>query len=168
MRGGHAGHLRRLNLERVQAFAMECPRPFTRAELIQATGLSAPTVGSLVSHLIRRELVRDLGPGPSRGGRRPFFMEFNERYGFVAGIAVGRPDAVVPADLRASGWPTCHADACDLGPRPLLTRIATATRALLREAGVPAERPSPRAGAPGSWTANADRRRPRAQPQGLV
>jgi hypothetical protein len=101
MRGGHAGHLRRLNLERVQAFAMDRATAFTRAELIQATGLSAPTVGSLVSHLIHRGLVTDLGPGPSRGGRRPFFMEFNARYGFVAGIALSPiRTQLALADLR--------------------------------------------------------------------
>ena len=150
--GGHAGHLRRQNLERVQAFAMDHPNPFTRAELIQATGLSAPTVGSLVSHLIRRGLVRDLGTGPSRGGRRPFFMEFNARYGFVAGIALGptRTQLAV-ADLR--GERLAHLvmpTPSDLGPPALLTRIAAAARALLREAGVPPDRLlAVGAGAPG-------------------
>jgi predicted NBD/HSP70 family sugar kinase len=142
IRGGHAGHLRRLNLERVQAFAMDHPKPFTRAELIQATGLSAPTVGSLVSHLIRRGLVTDLGPGPSRGGRRPSFMEFNARYGFVAGIALGpsRTQLAV-ADLR--GERLAHLvmpTPSELDPPALLSRIATATRGLMREAGLPPDR----------------------------
>jgi len=152
MRGGHAGHLRRLNLERVQAFAMDHAGPFTRAELIQATGLSAPTVGSLVSHLIRRGLVKDLGPGPSRGGRRPFFMEFNARHGFVAGIALGATQTQLAlADLR--GERLAHLvmpTPANLGPRALLTRIVTATRGLLREAGVPPDRLlAVGAGAPG-------------------
>jgi predicted NBD/HSP70 family sugar kinase len=152
IRGGHAGHLRRLNLERVQAFAMEHPNPFTRAELIQATGLSAPTVGSLVSHLIRRGLVRDLGPGPSRGGRRPFFMEFNARYGFVAGIALGPTKTqLAVADLR--GERLAHLvmpTPSDLDPPTLLSRVATAARSLLREAGVPPDRLlAVGAGAPG-------------------
>ena len=43
----YAAHLRGLNLERVLAVARDRPGPFTRAELIEATGLSAPTVGSL-------------------------------------------------------------------------------------------------------------------------
>src|SRR5438876_530529 len=85
----HAAHLRALNLERVLAFAIEQPRPFTRAEVIQATGLSAPTVGTLCAHLIRNGVVTDLGTGPSRGGRRPASMEFNARHGYVAGIDIG-------------------------------------------------------------------------------
>ncbi len=142
MRGGHAGHLRRLNLERVQSFVMDHAAPFTRAELIEATGLSAPTVGSLVSHLIRKGLVRDLGPGPSRGGRRPFFMEFNARYGFVVGVALGpiRTQLAV-ADLR--GERLAHQvmpTPAELDPKALLSQVAAAVRALLRKEGIPPER----------------------------
>jgi len=153
MRVGHAGHLRRLNLERVLAFAMDRPSPFSRAELIHATGLSAPTVGTLVSHLIHRGLVTDLGPGPSRGGRRPFFMEFNARYGFVAGIALGSARTQLAlADLR--GERLAHLvmpTPSKLGPTALLAHVATATRALIREAGLRPERLlAIGAGAPGA------------------
>src|SRR5262245_30279499 len=85
----HAAHLRRLNLERVLAASMAREGAFTRAELIEVTGLSAPTVGSLASHLIRTGLLTDLGAGPSRGGRRPARMEFNATHGFLAGIDLG-------------------------------------------------------------------------------
>src|SRR4249920_1080042 len=37
--GGDSGHLRRLNLDRVLVVAMNRPDSFTRAELIEATGL---------------------------------------------------------------------------------------------------------------------------------
>lgn len=85
----HAGHLRGLNLDRVLAVVMNRQAPFTRAEIVRATGLSVPTVGSLTGDLIRRGILRDLGAGPSSGGRRPSFMEFNRRHGFVAGIDIG-------------------------------------------------------------------------------
>src|SRR6187397_756103 len=58
---GDSGHLRRLNLDRVLVVAMDRPDSFTRAELIEATGLSAPTVGSLITSLIRHGVVRELG-----------------------------------------------------------------------------------------------------------
>src|SRR5437667_10320722 len=57
----HAAHLRALNLERVLAFAGDQPGSFTRAELIQATGLSAPTVGTLCAQLLRSGVVSALG-----------------------------------------------------------------------------------------------------------
>ena len=62
-RGGSAGHLRQQNLERILTVVIEHPEPFTRGELIEATGLSAPTVGSLVSDLIRIGGIQRLGCG---------------------------------------------------------------------------------------------------------
>ena len=150
---GDAGHLRRLNLQRVLAVVMSQPSPFTRAELIEATGLSAPTVGSLVAHLVRSGVVRDLGAGPSRGGRRPACMEFNARHGFVAGIDLGPTRTrLAVADLR--GERLAH----DVIPTPaapdpaaMLSRVADALRGLLREAQAPPERLfAVAAGAPGA------------------
>src|SRR4026207_559893 len=109
----HAAHLRGLHPARVLLVAMERQGPFTRAEIIRDTTLSAPTVGSLASDLIRRGLLRGLGtgpsrrgprppgPGPPRGGRRPSFMEFTGRYGFVAGLHVASSNtSLAVADLR--------------------------------------------------------------------
>src|SRR5260221_5213320 len=87
----HASHLRALNLDRVLSVVMARAGTFTRAELSDATGLSAPTVGGLAQYLIGAGLITDLGAGPSRGGRRPSLMEFNARYGVVAGIDLGPP-----------------------------------------------------------------------------
>jgi glucokinase len=150
---GTAGHLRRLNLERVLAVVMERTDTFTRAEIINATGLSAPTVSSLVSDLLRSGIVTDLGIGPSRGGRRPSFMEFNARHGFVAAIDIGPlRTRLAVADLR--GQRLAHhvmPTPADLGPAGLLARVAAAVRGLLREAEVAPERLlAVAAGAPGA------------------
>jgi len=151
--GGSAPHLRRLNLDRVLAFAMRHPEPFTRAQLIDATGLSAPTVGSLVGHLIRTGVVRHLGTGPSRGGRRPSFMEFNARHGYVVGIDIAPVRTrIAVADLR--GERLAHRELptpSDAGPAALLSRVAAGLRSLLKEAGVPPDRLlGVAAGAPGA------------------
>src|SRR5437867_4979134 len=138
---GDAGHLRRLNLQRMLAVVMSQPTPFTRAELIEATGLSAPTVGSLVAHLVRSGVVRDLGAGPSRGGRRPSLMEFNARHGYVAGIDLGPTRTrLAVADLR--GDPIAHrivSTPSEEEPAQLLGKIAAALRSLMDEAHVPVE-----------------------------
>jgi glucokinase len=148
----HTAHLRGLNLERVLAVVMDRQEPFTRAELIDATGLSAPTVGSLASALIRSGIVRDLGAGPSRGGRRPAFMEFNAHHAFVAGIDLGPTHTrLAVADLRGEvlahrmlATPPAH------DPEAMLDEIATAVRTLMREAQIPASRLfTVGAGAPG-------------------
>src|SRR5690349_16723382 len=85
----HAAHLRGLNIDRVLRSVVDREVSLTRAELIQATGLSAPTVGSVTSVLIGKGVLNDLGTAPSRGGRRPGLMEFNSRHGYVAGIDLG-------------------------------------------------------------------------------
>jgi predicted NBD/HSP70 family sugar kinase len=148
-----AAHLRRLNLERVLAAAIAREGPFTRAELIEATGLSAPTVGSLATSLIRAGLLTDLGSGPSRGGRRPGHMEFNRRHGFVAAIDLGPTRTrLAVADLRGElllrrvvSTPE------DKEPRALLNALAQETRELLHEADVPPSRLlAVGAGAPGA------------------
>jgi glucokinase len=153
VRARNAGDLRGLNLETVLAVAMQHEGPFTRAELIRATGLSAPTVGTLVSQLMQIGVVSDLGAGPSRGGRRPSSMEFNARHGFVAGIDLGPTRTrLALADLRGERladriMPTPPR----LGPHALLARIAGALRALMEESGVPASRlAAVGAGAPGA------------------
>jgi len=148
----HAGHLRALNLDRVLGFAMERATRFTRAEVIEATGLSAPTVGTLCSHLIRSGIVTDLGAGPSRGGRRPAFMELNAQYAFVAGIDIGPTKTRLGlADLRgerraARVVATPH----DRPPEELLSEMAAEMKALMAEARVPVSRLlAVAAGAPG-------------------
>jgi predicted NBD/HSP70 family sugar kinase len=149
----HAAHLRGLNLERVLAVAMDRVEPFTRAELIEATGLSAPTVGSLASHLIRAGLIRDLGTGPSRGGRRPSCMEFNARHGFVAGIDLGPTHTrLAIGDLR--GEVVAHRVVPTprrRSPETLLAKLAADTRALMKETQIPVGRLlAVGAGAPGA------------------
>ncbi len=126
---------------------------FTRAELIVATGLSAPTVGSLATSLIRAGLLTDLGSGPSRGGRRPGHMEFNRRHGFVAAIDLGptrtrlaladlRGDLLIRRVVNTPG---------DRVPRALLTALARELRSLMREADVsPGRLLAVTAGTPGA------------------
>jgi glucokinase len=138
----HASHLRGLNLDRVLSVVMARTGTFTRAELSDATGLSAPTVGGLAAYLIGAGLVVDLGAGPSRGGRRPSVMEFNARHAFVAGIDLGPTRTRLGiADLR--GEAVAHRilpTPTTLSPEGLLTFLATALRTLARDTGVPFER----------------------------
>jgi glucokinase len=139
--GRDSRHLRRLNLHRMLAVAMERMEPFTRAEIVQATGLSVPTVGTLSQALLKAGLLRDVGVGPSRGGRRPSFMEFDSRYAFVAGVALGaaRTYAAV-GDLRGERLAHRIITTPAVGPERLLAQLARWLRALLREAHVPKDK----------------------------
>ncbi|HJS74803.1 MAG TPA: ROK family transcriptional regulator [Vicinamibacteria bacterium] len=150
-RARDAARLRELNLERVLAIAMDRRGPFTRGELMEETGLSAPTVGSLAGRLIKSGLIRDLGAGPSRGGRRPTFMEFNARHGFVAGVDLGPTlTRLAVADLRGELLGHRVVPTSNRGPSALLSNLANEVRAMLRLAHVPPERLlAVGAGAPG-------------------
>jgi glucokinase len=149
----HAGHLRGLNIDRVLNIAIDRPGTFTRAEIIEATGLSAPTVGSLTSDLIRTGVIRDLGTAPSRGGRRPGLMEFNARHAYIAGIDLGPTRTrLAVADLRGRTIARqIIATPSKVEPQCMLGQIATALRTLMQEASVPADRLAVVvAGAPGA------------------
>jgi len=137
----HAAHLRELNLDRVLAFAVDQAGPFTRAEVIQSTGLSAPTVGTLCGHLIRSGVVTDLGTGPSRGGRRPASMEFNARHGFVVGIDIGPTRTrLAIADLRGERLAHRVVATPNAKPEDALGQLAGAVRMLLSESRIPVAR----------------------------
>src|SRR5262249_56503095 len=127
-------------LDRILAVARARTGPVTRQELSAATGLSPPTICTLTAELVRRDLLREAGMGPSRGGRRPSYVEFNARHGHVLGIDVGAASVrLALADLRGEvlgrrGLPTPSGSA----PAALLARVASAARALQREVKVAA------------------------------
>jgi predicted NBD/HSP70 family sugar kinase len=137
-----AQHLRHLNLERLVVAAMERREPFTRAELTTDTSLSAPTVGNLMVHLIRNGLIKELGTGPSQGGRRPSFLEFNARYGLIAGVAVSpMKTRIAVGDMRGEriatrDWPSLSA----MQPNTFVPKMATWLKTLLSENSLPADK----------------------------
>src|SRR5262245_45032589 len=134
----HAGHLRAVNLDRILAVAMDRTGPVTRQELSAATALSAPTICTLTAELVRRDLLREAGMGPSRGGRRPSYVEFNARHGHVLGIDVGAASVrLALADLRGEVLGRRHFPTPSGGaPAGLLARVASAARSLQREVRV--------------------------------
>lgn len=148
----HTAALRASNLDRVLSAAIEHRGTFTRGELIDATGLSAPTIGSLVADLIREGLLTDLGSAPSRGGRRPSSMELNASSVVAGAIDLGPTRTrLALANLRGERVahrviPTPRMAA----PEALLGRLADELIGLFRQARLPRERlVSVAAGAPG-------------------
>jgi len=94
------GHLRRLNLQRMLAVVMSQPTP-SPAELIEATGLVAPTVGAWSPISCQRG--RGRSGRPSRGGRGRLHG-VQRRHGFVArSTSDTRTDWPSPTARRAAG-----------------------------------------------------------------
>lgn len=134
----HPRQLRRVNMDRVLAATMGHPGPLTRAAITAATGLSAPTVGSLSADLLKLGLLRELGRGPSTGGRRPRSLQFNARYGVVAGIVFDAATTrLAVADLAGETLAATEAKTPqEGGPERLLSWMSGRIRALLSTAGV--------------------------------
>lgn len=64
--------------------------PCSKADLVRASGLSAPSVSNVVGTLSAAGLVETLGEGNSTGGRPPDILRFNAERGCVAGVEITR------------------------------------------------------------------------------
>jgi glucokinase len=80
--------LKQMNARQLLAL-LRANNPCSRADLVRLSGLSAPTVSSVVDYLERKKLVSRLGLGSSSGGRPPDMIAFNSSRGVVAGVDLG-------------------------------------------------------------------------------
>lgn len=66
--------------------------PLSRAELVELTHLTAPTVSDLVLDLIEAGLAEEIGFGPSTGGKRPILLNLVDDSRYLVGLDLGRGD----------------------------------------------------------------------------
>ena len=60
----------------------------SRADLVRASGMSAPTVTNVVSDLLAANLIKPLGEGESSGGRPPDIIRFKAERGCILGAQI--------------------------------------------------------------------------------
>jgi len=76
-------------------------RRVSRADLARHADISRSTVSELVKDLLQTGLVAEIGAGPSRGGRRPIVLEFQDEAFGILGVDIGAAHvAVALTDLR--------------------------------------------------------------------
>lgn len=63
--------------------------PLSRAEIAQETGITPPTVSSIVKELIAENLVEESILGESRGGRKPTMLLIKRNGHYIIGIDAG-------------------------------------------------------------------------------
>jgi predicted NBD/HSP70 family sugar kinase len=63
--------------------------PISRAEVARLSGLTRTTVGDVVSDLMTDGLAREVGRGPSTGGKAPILLELIDGARHVIGIDLG-------------------------------------------------------------------------------
>jgi glucokinase len=75
----------------------------SRADLVRASGLSAPTVTNVVAWLESAGLIAPLGEGASNGGRPPDMIRFRAERGCVAAVEItARSLSLMLADLNGA------------------------------------------------------------------
>ncbi len=76
-------------------------REISRAEIARRAELSRSTVSEIVSLLLPTALIAEVGTGPSRGGRRPIVLQFQDEACVILGVEIGASHvAVALTDLR--------------------------------------------------------------------
>ncbi len=63
--------------------------PISRADVARLSGLTRTTVGDLVSELLQEGLAREVGRGPSTGGKAPILVELVDGARHVIGLDLG-------------------------------------------------------------------------------
>jgi predicted NBD/HSP70 family sugar kinase len=76
-------------------------RRVSRAEIAGLASLSRSTVSEIVNEILPIGIVTEVGEGPSRGGRRPIVLEFQDDACVILGVEMGATHIVVAlTDLR--------------------------------------------------------------------
>ena len=96
---GRPSVLRHTNASSILALLREAGT-CSRADLVRASGLSAPTVTNVVRDLLAADLVEPLGEGESSGGRPPDLIRFKAKRGCVLAVQITDGDIrLLLADL---------------------------------------------------------------------
>lgn len=110
--------------------------PCSKADLVRASGLSAPTVTNVVAHLASAGLVEPIGEGDSTGGRPPDIIRFRAERGCVIGVEIG-PDflrfLLVDLDGRELGEARTALLWSSSKPATVCAQIAREIHSLLRK-----------------------------------
>lgn len=84
---GRPSVLRHTNAHSILKLLRECGS-CSRADLVRASGLSAPTVTNVVKDLLSQNLIEPLGEGESSGGRPPDMIRFKAERGCLLGVEI--------------------------------------------------------------------------------
>ena len=99
---GRPSVLRHTNAHGILKLLRECGS-CSRADLVRASGLSAPTVTNVVKDLLSADLVEPLGEGQSSGGRPPDMIRFKAERGCLLAVEItARNLSFLLTDLNGS------------------------------------------------------------------
>ena len=79
--------MRHTNAQSILKLLRECGS-CSKADLVRATGLSAPTIANVVKDLLLENLIEPLGEGESSGGRPPDMIRFKAERGCLLAVEI--------------------------------------------------------------------------------
>jgi len=108
-------------------------QPLSRADISSVIGLNKATVSSLVSELVESQLVSEIGPGESSGGRKPTLLLFNRSAGFAIGVDIRVNDLLaVLVDMEGNVIREKTVPLADYSLDKVLDQIRKTIRGLMR------------------------------------
>jgi glucokinase len=108
----------------------------SRADLVRASGLSAPTVTNVVKDLLLKDLVEPLGEGESSGGRPPDMIRFKAERGCLLAVQISSSGlSFLLTDLNGIELETRKVSLaeCSTTPAAICGYIERELKALLRQ-----------------------------------
>lgn len=108
----------------------------SRADLVRASGMSAPTVTNVVSDLLTANLIKPLGEGESSGGRPPDMIRFKSERGCILGVQISSHFlSFLLTDLSGEELDTARVplDGQKTNPEAICSLIGEETRRLFRK-----------------------------------
>lgn len=121
--------------------AIKAQGPIGRAEIARSTGLSPATITAITAELIEEDLVQELSPGASSGGRPPILLALNPRGGYVIGIKLREDNAVCAlTDLEATVLAKSSTSLSGHEPRQVVAELAEMVAQMMNEHDVHSKR----------------------------
>jgi glucokinase len=108
----------------------------SKADLVRASGLSAPTITNVVGDLLSADLIKPLGEGESNGGRPPDIIAFKAERGCVLAVKITADQlSFLLADLNGRELDTHEIPLADRKTTPdaICILIGEEVRRLLRK-----------------------------------
>lgn len=123
----------------------------SRHSLATTLGFSRSKANGLVSELVEQGLIEEVGQRPSTGGRRPEALRLHSELGHVAAIDIGATSMDVALMKPDMSIEARHSEPADVrqGPGPVLSRVRSCLKDLIRKTGTNASLLSIGMGVPG-------------------
>jgi predicted NBD/HSP70 family sugar kinase len=105
----------------------------SRADLVRLAGLNTATVSGLVAELLEQGLVREVGFGPSVGGKPPILLDLDQRLFAVLGVQLIRDGFRVAAVSLSGEIIERHDQIC--APERMIDDLVLALRSMSEALG---------------------------------